>query len=201
MENSMTPSAMTDGQIDKACDIFRSALRKHRAEFGSNFVQQVLGMSDFGEASIAPFRTRVEAVSNMIVRTVQVNRTRTGTEAIKATGRVFYGNVDVVASMPNGEVEDVTLYFVNFGRALTPSELDAEVAKLGDYQLADPFAAAAQNEADPAFADKYPNGTQWWKDRKACYAVFDRWDGERLMDVDQHSHGWLDDWWFPLVRK
>ena len=67
---------------------------------------------------------------------------------------------------------------------------------------ADPYSLAAVNEADPAFADKYPNGTQW-KDASGnyCCAFFDRWRGGRRVSVRWRGRAWGADWWFPVRCK
>jgi hypothetical protein len=58
------------------------------------------------------------------------------------------------------------------------------------------------NEADPSFADTRPNCTVW-KNAKGewCYAAFDRWDGERFVNVDQSNGEWHAYWWFAGSRK
>jgi hypothetical protein len=44
----------------------------------------------------------------------------------------------------------------------------------------------ADNAADPAFADEYPNGTHWKNVYdKYCFAAFDRWDDERRVFVNR----------------
>ncbi len=202
MTDVMTPSVtMTDRQIDKAADVFRAALRRHRAEFGSEAVQQVLGCPDFGPDLLAVFRRRVEMMSNLIIRKVKVNRDRTPQTALDATGRVQYTNRKVVDAMPRGEGEEVEVFFFRLGRFVSDAELDSEYALRG-LVPADPISVAAVNEADPAFADEKPHGTHW-KDAEDnwCYATFDRWVDERLVDVDRSGRDWDDYWWFAGCRK
>lgn len=77
MTKIMTPSVveMTDGQIDKASELYRAMLRKHRGEFGSESVQQVLGQPEFVGEMVGVLRRRVEAVMKKILtflRTVSI---------------------------------------------------------------------------------------------------------------------------------
>jgi hypothetical protein len=69
------------------------------------------------------------------------------------------------------------------------------------FKPADPISVAAFNEANPAFADKIPHGTQW-KDAEGnwCFITFGRFGGERMVVVGQNG-GWVGPWWFAGVRK
>lgn len=67
MAKTMTPSVMTDGQIERAIEIFRAQLRKHQNELPSEAVQIVLGQSKLGHELLAVLRKRVEAVRGTIV--------------------------------------------------------------------------------------------------------------------------------------
>ena len=202
MTKVMTASKpMTDGQIENVVNKLRDALRKHRSEFSSEPVQQVLGVENLGMELMAPFRQRVEAVSNMITRRAKVNRTRNAQVAIDATGRRQYTDKDVVDAMPNGEGEEVEVVFFNLGRYVSDTDLDKEY-ELRGLKPADPFSLAAVNEVDPAFADQKPNVTHW-KDSngKWCYAAFYQWYGERLVYALRHVSGWVGGWWFAGLRK
>lgn len=84
MAKTVTPSVdtqMTDGQIDKAGELFRSILKRFRAELPTDAVQQVLGNNDIWPELYAAFRKRVEMISNMIVRHVTTDG-RTGEQFI-----------------------------------------------------------------------------------------------------------------------
>ncbi|OHA80880.1 MAG: hypothetical protein A2675_02195 [Candidatus Yonathbacteria bacterium RIFCSPHIGHO2_01_FULL_51_10] len=203
MTNVVTPSVvlpMTDGQIDKAVDIYRALLRKHRGELGSNIVQHVLGQPEYVAEQVAVLRKRVEAVSGMIVRRVRVNRIRSPQEVLDATGRKQYTDRKVVDSMPRGEGEEVDVYLFKESCTISNDDLAKKYESLG--LKPDLYAEAAINEADPAFADDHPNGSQWKDgDGKWCFAAFRRWDGERLVYVDRSGHVWRDDWWFAGVRN
>lgn len=205
MAQSMTPSTerklMTDGQIDKAVDAYRTMLRKHRGELNSKAVQEVLASDSYLNEQVGVLRRRVEAVSDLIVRRVRVNRGRAPRAAIEATGRNLYLDDSVIAKMPRGEGEEVDVCFFKVGRHLSDAELEKEY-ELRGLIPADPYSQAAVNEADPAFADDHPNGTHWkYDDGKWCYAAFYRWIDGRLVFIYRHGHDWLDHWWFAGLRK
>lgn len=207
--DSMTPSVagMTDGQIDKAADVFRALLRKHRAEFSSEATQHALGTNDLGPALLAAFRKHVEAFSNMITRHITVNRTRSPQDAIAATGRNQYVDKNVLATMPQGEGDEADVIFFKPGHYVSDADLEKEYALRG-LVPADPYALTAVNEADPAFSDEHPNGTHWKDaDGRWCYAAFRRWFDDRRVDdgrsvgVGRKGNGWSDGWWFAGRRK
>lgn len=203
----MTPSkTMTPGQIDKAVANYRALLEKHSDDFDVEAVQIVLGQSELAGEQFAVFRRRVEAVSNLTVRKVKVNRSRSRQEALEATGRVQYTDREVVDSMPKGEGDEVEVVFFkpdlsNRNGYISDDDLEKEF-ELRGLKPADPVSVAAVNEADPAFADEKPHGTHW-KDAKGnwCYATFDRWYGKREVYVNRDDDVWYDGWWFAGVRK
>ena len=203
MASTMTTSAtMTDRQIERAVEIFRAQLRKHATEFPSDAVQQVFGQPELGPEWLAVLRTRVEAISNLVVRTAKVDRTRTAQAALDVTSRKQYTDKDVVDAMPQGTGEEVEVVFFNLGRYISDAELDKEY-ELRVLKPADPYSLSAVNEDDPAFADTKPNATHW-KDSngKWCYAAFLQWDDdERHVHVNRHVTVWLDYWWFAGFRK
>ncbi len=211
MTQLMTPSAersvMTDGQIDKAVDLYRALLRKHHSEFASNAVQQVLGQPEYVADLVAVLRTRVEAVSNLIVRRVKVNRALTPQQVLDATGRKQYTDQQVVDSMPHGEGDEVDIMFFKPNLSdrdgyISDADLDEEY-ELRGLIPADPYSLAKVNEDDSAFADTKPNATHW-KDSKGnwCFVSFRRWiGGERNAGVNCNVRDWDDDWWFAGLRK
>jgi hypothetical protein len=141
-----------------------------------------------------------------IIRTVKVNRNRTAREAIEATGRKFYGDRVVVDTMPGGKATEVELHIFKLdlskrGGWISDDDLEKEFDLRG-LKPVDPFALAALNEADPAFADEKPNATHW-KDVQGdwCYAIFRRWGGERVVSVRRCDGDWDDYSWFASVRK
>lgn len=199
--DSMTPSVMTDNQIEKAVDTYRAMLRKHRSELGSDAVQHALGQPGYVAEQVAVLRKYAEAASSMLIRHITVNRIRTPMEAIDATGRNKYLTDDVVRAMPKGVGDEADVFFFKLGRYVSDNELEKEYARRG-LRPADPYSLAAVNEADPAFADKHPNGTHW-KDMSDywCYAAFGRWSVERSVYVGRCGSDWRDAWWFAGLRK
>lgn len=65
MASTMTPSPMTNEQIERAVEIFRAQLRKHAAEFPSDAVQQAFGQPELGREWLAVLRKRVEAIDSV----------------------------------------------------------------------------------------------------------------------------------------
>ena len=204
---SMQP--ITDGQIDNAAAKFRDALRKHRSEFGSEPVQDVLGIENLGMRLLEPFRALVEARSDMIVRVVaKIDRSRTPQEVLDATGRKQYTDRTVVEAMPRGTGDKAeTVFFTPDTSAYDKDGLISDDNLEKEFEFRglvpeDPYSLAAQNEDDPAFADEHPNVTHW-KDAsgKWCYATFSRWRGGRFVFVSRYDRGWDDRWSFAGRRK
>lgn len=202
----MTPSAefeaMTAGQIGKIQDLLGAGLRK--AGLQSEPTQLVIEhQGDVLVAQlVAVVRSLVEVVSNLVVRKVSVNRTRTPQEVLKATGRRQYVTDAVVKTMPQGEGEEAEVVFFKLGRYVNDADLEKEY-ELRGLKPVDPYSLAAVNEADPAFADEKPNATHW-KDSsgKWCYAAFNHWYGhERYVSFNRHEVDWHDHWWFAGLRK
>ncbi len=201
MKDMTTFESATEGQFGKVNEVLTAAMRKHKDKLPKDALQTVLGDDSLGEALLAVIQERVEAVSGMLIRKVTVNRNRSGKEALKATGRTLYVTDDVVDTMPKGEGETAEVYFFKVGRSLTDEELDQEYEKRG-LKPADPYSQAAVNEADPAFADKNPNGTHWRDENgKWCFAAFYRFRGGRYVGVHRGGDRWGDIWWFAGVRK
>ena len=196
-----TSQEITEGQIGRVLEILGAQLRKHKAEFPSEAVQQALGVSTLPKELLQVFRSHVEVVSNFVIRTVRVNRTRTRSEAIDATGRVKYLHDDVVQEMPSAEWEEGEIIFFKIGKDISCKQLEEEYEKRGLVPV-DPVALAAFNEAEPTFADEHPNATQW-KDAygKYCYALFERWSGARHVRVHRSGRAWDDPYSFAGVRK
>ena len=207
MPKTSTPSTevMTDGQIGKLQELLGAALRKRRKQLLSEAVQGVLGQE--GDALQADFlaalRKRVENRSTTISRQVSVNRNRTPQEVLDATKRAQYTDKSVVATMLSGGAgiqESVEVVFFKLGRYISNADLEREYEERG--LKPDPYAQAAVNEADPAFADEHPNGTHW-KDANGnqCFVAFGRFGGGRDLHVDRRVLDWGDNWWFGGVRK
>lgn len=148
----------------------------------------------FEEKSVA------KSIGDMLTHHVTVDRTRSPQDAIAATGRNQYVNENVVAMMPRGEGDEADVIFFKLGRSVSDADLDKEYALRG-LEPIDPYALAAVNEADPAFADEHPNGTHWKDaDGNWCYIAFGRWRGVRVF-VRRDDGGWDDGWSFAGRRK
>jgi uncharacterized protein YejL (UPF0352 family) len=207
MAQTMIASPMTDGQVEAVVDQLRSALRKHQAELPKDTSQQALGVDNLGMRMFSVFRSIVESLAILVIRLVDVDITRTPQAVLDATGRKQYVDKNVVATMPRGNGGKTEVFFFkprpdayNDGW-ISDDGLEKEFDFVG-LKPADPFSLAAVNEADPAFADAYPNGTHWKDaDGKWCFATFGRWRGERGVGVDRNDRGWFDVWWFAGVRK
>lgn len=198
----MTPSEIKN-MIDKAVANYRALLEKHVIELSSEAVQIVLERHRFAEQQFQIFRTRVETISNFIIRIrkVKVNRNRTPQQAIDATGRTKHLYDEVVREMPMGEGEEVEVYLIFFKKQLSDDTLEQEVDKAG-FVLIDPITLNALNEQDPALADTIPNATQWRdKNGKACFACFRYWGGKRRVYVLQYDNDCHIDCFFGCVHK
>lgn len=205
MDKTMIPSkkrSMTYGQTDKAGDVFRAVLRKHRSEFESEASQKALGSDVLVSDLLAVFRKYVEMFSDLIVRRVLVNRSQTPQEMLDATDRKQYCDPDVIKSMPRGEGEKAEVTFFQVRRQASNYELEKEFASRG-LKPVDPYSLAKVNKDDPSFADSHPNGTHWKdSDGKWCYITFRRWHGDgRSVDVSRLGFDWDVFWWFGGVCK
>ena len=204
METTVIPSdPITEGQIGKLNEKFNAQVRKHKSELSSELVQKILEDPDDTLISemFALLRKRVDAISNLIMRTVTVNRKRSAKEALDATGRKQYTDTGVVKKMPNGTGEETEVFFFNLVRYVNDSDLDKEY-ELRGLKPADPYSLSAVNEADPAFADTHPNSTHWKDENdKWCFATFFRHGDERYLDVYRDDSDWDGGWWFAGVRK
>ena len=149
-------------------------------------------------------------ITLITIRTVAVDRSRTPQQALNATGRKQYTDRKVVDSMPRTKTEGIEEAEVFFFKPrpksyenglISDDRLEAEFDFVS-LEAADPYAQAAVNEADPAFADTHPNGTHW-KDAngKWCFASFFRWLDEPRVHVYRRDLDWYDCWWFAGVRK
>ncbi len=202
---SKAVTEMTAGQIGKAQELLGATLRKHASELPSELVQVVLEQE--GDALQAEFlavvRKRVENRANTIIRVVTVNRNRTPQQVLDATKRAQYTIESVVLTMPSngtGVEKNVTMEFFKLDHDVSDDELQREYEKRG--LAPDPYAQAAVNKADPAFADEHPNGTHWKSaDGKWCFVAFRRGDSERNVFVGRIDCDWNDDWWFAGVRQ
>lgn len=97
-----------------------------------------------------------------VVKTVKVNRYRRPEEAFSLPGWQTNTRECRFSAVPTIDKEEVSVTFFK----LEPDEVmvGPEFEKVFEMLKLkpDPYAAAAVNEADPEFARKHPNLTQWW---------------------------------------
>lgn len=200
--STATPSTITDGQIEKAVDIFRAQLRKHRGELPSDAMQIVLGYGNFGRKLFEVVDVDVRELTEMIVFRVRVDRTRTPVQALVETGRYQKNDDQIVETMPMGNGSEVDIYFFKLGRSVSDEDLAKEYFNR-NLVPADPYSLCAANRAHPAFADKHQNATHWKnKQGRWCYASFRLYHDQRVVSVDSYELlGWSLDWWFAGLRK
>lgn len=199
MTTTVRTQSITSGQIGQISDRLTTKLRE--SGLPTENVQRVLMMPGNMaiDEMVAVFRKHVEAQSDIIIRRVRVDRARTPMEVINATGRNKYVNDGVVATMPQGEGDEVDVYFVPTKLFVPANGVPAFLAQYG--LVPDPRAQAAVNEQDPAFADEHPNGTQWSDN---CCLAFSRWDGDRGVHCVRDDVGWGGAWFLsgvPAPRK
>lgn len=203
MSKDMSPSevrTVTPGQISKLFDLLSAALCKSRLP--SAETQQVMEDqgADIADKFVADVRRRVEAISEIIWREVEVDRDKEPQEVIDATGRVQYVVSEVVKSMPRGKGKKVRVGFFPLRKFTSKEDVQKAIAEHG-LEL-DPYAVARVNEVDSAFGDSHPNGTQWADaDGNHCYATFNRWSDERVVCVDRREGDWDDNVWVGGVPR
>ncbi len=208
MKENVSPSnePISGGLIGKINDLLGAALRKSGLPLHPT--QEVVEEQGAAivAACVAEIRKRVGVLMNLITRVVTVNA-RAPRAALETTGRRLYVTESVVTTMPKGQEGEAPVYFFKPDASaydknglISVDDVEKQFDLCG-LKPVDPYRLAAVNEADPAFADDHPNVTQW-KDAEDnwCYASFDRWCGERSVDVGRGGK-WSDRWWFAGVRK
>lgn len=203
MARAVSPSenTLSKGQAGKFADLLVAALVK--SGLPSAETQQVLEHQ--GATLVAQFIVQVQAkvdqVSQIVRRTVAVDRSLSPQQAIVATGRRQFVTDDVLAAMPQGHGDTVTLEFVRLTKWMNDEVVEALLAEHG-LVAADAFAVAAHNTADQDFALKHPCFTHWQDTNgKWCLAAFSGWGGGRYVYVHRDDDGWHDGWWVAGVRK
>lgn len=199
--SSEEDAVVSAGQIDRLCELFASVVRKARLkQKPAQVVIKQQGKS-LAKDLLAVFKKYVDEATNLIFRTVTVNRKLTPQQMLDATGCTQYKDPAVVSTMPREGGRRVRMVFFKEGRFLSPTDL----AKAFENRRLRPdlYTQAVINQADPEFAKKYPNGAQWKDpDGNYCYIAFDRWDGdERRVDVYRRDDDWGDFWWFGGVPQ
>lgn len=208
MTTVVTPSdkSITKGQISKFYDILANALSK--SGLPSQPAQDVLETQGAALADefVALVRKHIEALTGLIVRRVKVNRICSPLDALKAIGRKLYVTDAIVDEMPVGTGDEADMVYFKPGPEAYKNGIMSCEELNRQYELRglkpDPRAQAADNAADPAFADQRPNACQW-KDAQGNwrYAAFDRWYDECGVDVDRDGYDWNVNWSFGGVRK
>lgn len=192
----------TGEQIEHIMDMWRRRLKGRNVTLAeANHIIQngnlyLPVMDKAADVLVGQVRSNMQ---NAIVRMVRnIRRNRTPQEVIDATGRNKYVTDSVVATMPVGQgPEEVELTYRRLGRYMTAEELDNFMIGF----KADPQAQAADNEADPEFADKHPNISQWDRDDKiSSYLAFYRWRVWRRVDCGRSGSRFGGDWWVCGVR-
>lgn len=113
-------------------------------------------------------------LQDFIIRHVTVNRDFEPKQMVGNAGREQYVDEGIVKTIPRqgSGVEDIKVYFFNYGCYLTIAEQKNKLAALG--LVPDYYAQIQVNIDDPFFADKYPNSAQWNVDdeKGASYFAF-----------------------------
>lgn len=158
----MTPSvtAMTDGQIDKATDIFRAALRKQRDGLSSESVQQALSSKDFSVGLFDGFCNHSEKFGNIIIRRVEANRYLSSYTVVHNINGHVFAEEHVLREMPQGNSDSVEVIFLKFNIHTTIVEREMEYERHG-LKPVDPYTLAFFNGADDSFATDHSNETHW----------------------------------------
>lgn len=208
MAKAVSPSMLTPGQIAKFLDLQTAALRKSDLPVAETQIVLESQGSSLANEFVAMVRKRVEAISNLIVRRVKVDRSRTPQAVLDATGREQYVDRKVVAAMPRGMGEEAETVFFKPGASaydkdglISDEDLEKQF-ELRSLVPEDPYSLAAQNEADPAFADEHRHATHW-KDEGGfwCHALFYHWRDERIVDVNRSGGRRLSDYWSFAGRR
>ncbi len=203
VRKTVIPSSrpITKGQVDKFIEVVGAKLRK--SDLPSNLVQRVLEKQKgaLAEGFVKKLGWLVEKegrASTIIVRTAMVDPNRDLAATVKALEAVgFYASYSMRSDMPNetwmtqsmpkATSDEVEVHFFNLGcpqdgeylisvgsnSQVEGIDIDKEYEVRG-LKPVDPYTLAALNEADPAFARKYPNGTHWDVSNHggACHMAF-----------------------------
>lgn len=201
--DSMSPSdTITSGQAAKFLDLLSAGLRK--SELPSELTQKVLETQ--GREIVAEFisnlRNRVEAISDMIVRRLTVNRSRSVPEMLDLMGRIQHGE-GALETMPVGYETDLEIVFFK-----PEAGLDAErLMKCFDdrgLKPVDGMALMQFNAEDPLFAFDHPHGTIWQDaNERWHHLVFYRYRDRNHVATYVNNGPSAGDgcWWLAGVRK
>jgi hypothetical protein len=206
MSTVLNPSTISDEKVGRFFDLIRpevKGLAMSDEDFQKHLIEGEKNLRIKSRVQKLLQEIAAEATNTMVVIAKRVDYDRDPMEVIRACGRTEYITESVVRSMPRrgkGVVENVPVVFYKLGRWVTVEESDKE--EDSRILVPDPYALAAINEEDPAFADTYPGYCQWGRDGKvASYLAFDGWTDERRVDCRRFDNEWDGDWWRSGVRK
>lgn len=199
-------TSLSDEKVGRFLDLLRpevKGLGVSEEDFQKNYIEGEKNLRIKSRFRKLLQEISAEALNTMVVVVKRVDYTQTPQQAISAMGREEYLTNSVVETMPRlgeGIEENVEAVCFKLNRYETPKAVAQEFA---DRELdPDPYLQAALNEEDPAFADTYPNGTQWDLDgNTASYLTCNEWDGERDAHCARRGHKWGGLWWFVGRRK
>ena len=203
-KNTPVVSGATGEQIEHIMDMWRRRLRSRNLTLdeGNHIIRNggVYHPTMDAAADLLVNKVRSDT-TNTVVRMVRnIRRSRTPMQAIDAIGRNKYVDDSIVATMPVGDgPEETELVYFRLGRYVSEDDLAKEYETRG--LVPDHQAQCADNEADPAFADTHPNGSQWKDGKKWNFVAFRRRGGERGVLCGRGGGVWFDGWWFAGRRK
>lgn len=131
------------------------------------------------------------------IKHMKINRTLTIKELIDKLGYKQYLNEEVVKTLKNTGPKIGEIEFFKLNKTTTVSEVEKE------YQtrnlVPDLGAVLACLIENPKMLDeKNWIGVQM---EDNCFATFDRWDGERRVNVLRYDDRWDGNYWFAGRRK
>ncbi len=193
---------MTDGQIDKAAELYRAMFARYHREFPTDLMQRVLAQPDLMREVADVFRRRVGLERGYIIFRVWVEPHDSLVEGFAIPKHDHEINRNLVKTMSQGSRAGMKeLYLFQ-----PPSEMYSNQGLISDagvaeaYQLrslkpVDPFVHAALLKSRPTLANDFPTVTHWQdEDGFWCYSESDLsgWHGRYLFTVKCTMDG-LDD--------
>ncbi|MFZ2887001.1 MAG: hypothetical protein WA021_04250 [Minisyncoccia bacterium] len=205
MAKTMTPSLMTDGQIEKIVDKFRAGMRKNRSGISSDVAQQIVSVVDnLGRELCEVVLDHAKRLKDYKIHRVKVDRSRPPQEVLNATGRILRIDPLAVESMPRGEGSETEIVFFKVHASnscwISHDDLEKEY-RLRGLKPVDAYSLADFNKANPAFADGCCNYTHWKKGGQWHSIAFHRWAGGRAVDVHSYSSSVNPHCYFAGMRK
>ena len=128
---------------------------------------------------------------------MKINRKKTIKKLISELGYTKYINNAVLETLKNEGDTEVEVEFFKVGKYISLPELIKEYKKRGI--VPDIGAVIQYLKENPETLDDKKWIAVQLEDNSCVF--FDRWSGERGVDVDRSGYGWRDYWWFGGVRK